>query len=345
MMRAVVMRNNALVVDNIPVPTPGPGEVLVKTLACGICGTDLHALQHAQTLVSGSRSSGGIFSIDPNRDIVMGHEFCAEVVDYGPSTRKRFKPGTRVCSIPVLTRSSGDESIGYSTEHPGGFGEMMRLSEANLLEVPDNLSPEVAALTEPLAVGHHAVAMARLERRDISLVMGCGPVGLSIIAALKMNGAAPIVAADLSPARRELAAAMGADIVIDPREKSAYAAVVNRGAARHPNVVFECVGIPRIVDEIMVNAQWHTRIIVAGLCMERDDFYPLFGIRNELNIQFVYGYNGDQFAQALRYLRKGKLPVQSLITGKVGIEGVDKAFTELRSPGRHAKIIVQPWRS
>src|SRR5215472_474064 len=156
LMRAVVMRNSRLVVDDVPAPTPGRGEVLVKTLACGICGTDLHALKFAKTLVAGSRCSGGIFAIDPNRDIVMGHEFCAEVLDYGPGTRRRFKVGTRVCSVPSLSRGADDEGIGYSSEHPGGFGEIMRLSEINLHEVPDELSSEVAALTEPMTVGYHA---------------------------------------------------------------------------------------------------------------------------------------------------------------------------------------------
>src|SRR6266702_6888161 len=219
-MRAVVMRKNKLVVDTIPVPKPGPGEVLVKTIACGICGTDLHALRFAESLAGGSRSAGGIFAIDPNREIVMGHEFCAEVVDYGPGTRKRLKVGTRVCSTPSLSRASGDEGIGYSAENPGGFGEYMRLTESNLLEVPEELSSEVAALTEPMAVGYHAVSKARLEKRDLPLVIGCGPVGLSIIATLKLKGIGPIVAADLSPRRRDLALQMGADVVIDPREKS-----------------------------------------------------------------------------------------------------------------------------
>jgi threonine dehydrogenase-like Zn-dependent dehydrogenase len=366
-MRAVVMRNNKLVVDNVPVPIPGPGEVLVKTLACGICGTDLHALRFAETLVGGARCSGGLFAIDPNRGIVMGHEFCAEVVDYGPDTRKRFKAGTRVCSIPVLTRSAGDESIGYSSENPGGFGEMMRLTESNLLEVPNELSPEVAALTEPMAVGYHAVAKARLERRDVSLVIGCGPVGLSIIAALKLKGAAPIVAADLSPRRRELAVEMGADIAIDPKEKSPYEtfrtggsarrgvpgmidkimfhAFRTGGYARRSAVIFECVGVPGMIDEIMFHAPRHTKIVVAGLCMERDNLYPLSGIHKELNLHFVLGYTRDEFAETLRNIRKGKLRVPPLITGKVGVEGVAKAFEELGSPGHHAKILVEPWRN
>jgi threonine dehydrogenase-like Zn-dependent dehydrogenase len=338
------MRNNQLVVDTVPVPTPGRGEVLVKTLACGICGTDLHALRFAETLVGGSRCSGGIFAIDPNRDIVMGHEFCAEVVDYGPGSRKRFKVGTKVCSTPSLASSVGDQGIGYSSENPGGFGEMMRLTEDNLLEVPKELSPEVAALTEPMAVGHHAVTKARLEKRDVSLVIGCGPVGLSVIAALKLKGTTPIVAADLSPRRRELAVEMGADIVIDPREKSPYEAFRVGGSTRQPAVIFECVGVPGMIDEIMFNAPREARIIVTGLCMERDNMYPLSGLHKELNIQFALGYTGYEFADTFRNIRKGKLRVQPLITGKVGIDGVAQAFVELGSPGHHAKILVEPWR-
>jgi threonine dehydrogenase-like Zn-dependent dehydrogenase len=354
-MRAVVMRNNTLVVESIPDPIPGPGEVLVKTLACGICGTDLHALQFAGILGAGSRSSGGVFAIDPNRDIVMGHEFCAEILDYGPGTRKRFKPGTRVCSMPKLKRATGDEAIGYSSENPGGFGEMMRLSESLLLEVPNGLSPEMAALTEPMAVGYHAVAKARLGWRDVPLVIGCGPVGLSVIAALKIKGAGPIVAVDLSVRRRELAIKMGADMVIDPTDKSPYEAFGPGGPARRflarilnparHAVIFECVGRPGLIDDIMSNAPRHARIIVLGLCMERDNIYPVSAIYKELDLHFVLGYTGDEFASTLRNISRGKLPVQPLITGKVGVGGVAEAFVELRSPQHHAKILVEPWRS
>ena len=135
-MRAAIMRNKKLVVDEIPIPTPGPGEVLVKTLECGICGSDLHTLKFGEKLVEGARRSGGPFVMDLARDIVMGHEFCAEVVDYGPGSQKRFKPATRVCSMPVLIRSTGVETVGYSNENPGGYGEYMRLTEGLLLEVP-----------------------------------------------------------------------------------------------------------------------------------------------------------------------------------------------------------------
>jgi threonine dehydrogenase-like Zn-dependent dehydrogenase len=300
--------------------------------------------------------------MDLKRDIVMGHEFCAEVVDFGPQTRRHFKPGARVCAMPVLIRPTGVETVGYSNDHPGGYGEYMRLTEKLLLEVPNGLATERAALTEPLAVGYHAVAKARLEKDDAPLVIGCGPVGLAVIAALKLKGAHPIVAADFSPRRRQLAQEMGADVVIDPKEKSPYDswrelavyADPSRapqlppwmpGPARRPAVIFECVGVPGVIESIMAAAPAHARMVVVGVCMERDHIEPLFGINKELNLQFVLGYTGEEFAATLRNLAEGRVNGDPLVTGKVGVEGVAQAFEDLASPERHAKILVEPWRS
>ena len=361
-MRATVMRNKKLVVADIASPEPGPGEALVKTLACGICGSDLHALKHAEKLVEGARRSGGPFIMDLARDIVMGHEFCAEVVDYGPNTQRRFSSGARICAMPVLIRPTGVETVGYSNDHPGGYGEYMRLTEKLLLEVPNGLSTERAALTEPLAVGYHAVAKARMEKDDAPLVIGCGPVGLAVIAALKLKGVHPIVAADFSPRRRELAQQMGADVVVDPKEMSPYeswrklAAYSDPtkapqvppwmlGPALRPAVIFECVGVPGVIESIMAAAPHDARMVVVGVCMERDQIEPLFGINKELNIQFVLGYTGEEFATTLRNLAEGTVNGDPLITGKVGVEGVAQAFDDLASPERHAKILVEPWRS
>lgn len=361
-MRATVMRQKKLVVDEMPIPKPGPGEVLVKTLACGICGSDLHALKHAERLVESARRSGGPFVMDLARDIVMGHEFCAEIVDHGPRTTKGLKVGARVCSLPVLIRPSGVETVGYSNDNPGGYGEYMRLTEALLLEVPNGLSSEHAALTEPMAVGMHAVEKARLDKNDAPLVIGCGPVGLAVIAALRVKNARPIVAADFSNLRRDLAVAVGADVVIDPAEKSPYegwkelaawsdpsqAPVLPPwlpGPPLRPAVIFECVGVPGVIDKIMASAPAGARVIVVGLCMERDSIEPMFGINKELSIQFALAYTPEEFASTLYHIADGTIPVEPLVTGKVGVTGVAGAFEELASPERHAKILVEPWRS
>jgi len=356
------MRGKKLVVDDIPAPVPGPGEVLVKTLACGICGSDLHTLKHAEKLVEGSRKAGAPFVMDLARDVVMGHEFCAEVADYGPQTQKRLKAGTRVCSMPVVIKAGGVEAIGYSNESPGGYGELMRLTELLLLEVPNGLSTERAALTEPMAVGYHAVQKARLSKDDAPLVIGCGPVGLAVIAALKLGGVHPIVAADFSPRRRQLAQQMGADLVVDPKEKSpyeswrqmaAYSDAANapmippwmRGPALRPAVIFECVGVPGVIESIMSAAPGNARIVVVGVCMEHDQIEPLTGISKELNIQFVLGYSPEEFAATLSHLAEGRVNGDPMITGKVGVQGVAQAFADLASPETHAKILVEPWHS
>jgi threonine dehydrogenase-like Zn-dependent dehydrogenase len=356
------MRDHKLVVDEIAAPEPREGEVLVRTLACGICGSDLHALKHTELLVEGARRSGGPFVMDPSRDIVMGHEFCAEIVDFGPRTARTLKPGSRVCSIPIIANAQGIESVGYSNDNPGGYGELMRLSEDLLLPVPDAVSTAHAACVEPMAVGVHAVAKARLENNDVPLVIGCGPVGLAVIAALRLADARPIVAADFSGRRRELALAMGADIVVDPAVDSPYTrwaevapypdpasapprALWLSGPALRPAVIFECVGVPGVIEAIMTGAPANARVVVVGVCMERDCIEPMFGINKELNLQFVLGYSSEEFTDTLRWVGDGKIPVEPLLTGTVGIEGVAGAFAELASPEHHAKILVEPWHS
>jgi threonine dehydrogenase-like Zn-dependent dehydrogenase len=361
-MRAAVMRNKALVVADIAVPEPGPGEVLVKTLACGICGSDLHALKHAEAFVDNARRVGARFAMDLTRDVVMGHEFCAEIADHGPDTKRTLPVGTRVCSRPVLMRADGPRTVGYSNDHPGGYAEYMRLTEALLLEVPRGLETERAALTEPMAVGLHAVNKGRVEPDEVPLVIGCGPVGLAVIAALRLCESRPIVAADFSPRRRALAVAVGADVVVDPAEMTPWQSWREVAAWRDPSrapelpawvpgpplrpaVVFECVGVPGVIDQIMAAAPRGARIVVVGVCMEADTIHPMLGISKELNIQFVLGYTPDEFAATLHHIADGAIPAEPLITGKVGVDQVPQAFADLASPERHAKILVEPWRS
>lgn len=359
-MRAAVMRGGAIVEDDVPEPVPGNGEVLVATLACGICGSDLHVLEHPNAFAAAAEDGLGS-SIEPGRDLVMGHEFCAEILDHGPGMARSLTAGTRVCSMPTLLRNGALVGIGFSHDVPGGYAERMVLSEGLLLPVPNGLATERAAMTEPMAVGWHAVEMARLRDDDVPLVIGCGPVGLAVIAALKHRGVGPVLAADYSPARRKLAEALGADQVIDPAEQSPYQSWEEAASASAqgqraevnpltgerllpPGVFFECVGVPGVIDQMMVGAQRGCRFVVVGVCMEQDHFRPLLGVTKELALQFVFGYTPDEFARTLHLIAEGHLPVDPLITGRVGVAGVAQAFADLKNPERHAKILVEPWR-
>jgi len=342
-MRAAVMRAKQIVVDELPDPTPGAGQVLVKTLACGICGSDLHALRHADRMAQVAAEMGAPPLLDPDGDVVMGHEFCAEILEFGPGTLQNLRVGDRVCSMPMLFHAGGVAGLGYSNRFPGGYGERMLLSEPMLLRVSDDLPTAAAALTEPMAVGIHAVARSQLQKTDVPLVVGCGPVGLAVIAGLALQGVEPIVAADYSPKRRELARHMGAHVTVDPAEESGFERL-SREAAGRPALVFECVGVPGLLHQILRDAPRAARVVVAGVCMEDDRIQPLMGIMKEISLQFVFGYTPEEFADTLRALAEGRLGVAPLVTGCVGVDGVAEAFEALGEPDTHAKILVEPWR-
>ena len=340
-MKAAVMRGRSLVVEEIDDPEAKPGEVLVKTLACGICGSDLHTLQHAEQMVQLSVESGAPFVMDLERAVVMGHEFCAEVLELGPDVGTGVAVGDRIVSIPMVIGKGGVQSVGYSNDYPGGYGELMALSSMLAIKVPNGLSTEWAALTEPMAVGRHAVSRSGIAPGKAAVVIGCGPVGLAVIADLRLRGIEPIVAADFSPARRALATAMGATEVVDP----AVEAVVDawrRVDGSKSLVLFEAVGVPGLLDSAMTAAPRGARVVVVGVCMEPDSIRPMVGIAKELDVSFALGYSYEEFAGTLRSIAEGELDVAPLITGRVGVGGVPQAFADLANPEAHCKILVIP---
>ena len=335
-MRAALMERGAFRVENVPDPTPADGEVVVKSVACGICGSDLHAALHTEEFVATSREAGGAFKLTTFDPVVLGHEFCAEVME----TRGEIQAGSLVCSVPVLARSTS-VPVGYSPEAPGGFAEYMLLSERLLMPVPAGTPAERAALTEPMAVGHHAVNMARLEGDEGIVVIGAGPVGLAVTANLKARGAGPVAVSEFSAKRRELALALGADIVVDPREESPYR--LSEITAREQNVIFECVGVPGMIDDIFLHAPRRARIVVVGVCLQTDHARPLIAVNKELNVQYVLGYTVREFHETLHRIADGMLEVGPIVTHAVGLEGVAGAFEDLARPDAHGKVMVRAW--
>jgi threonine dehydrogenase-like Zn-dependent dehydrogenase len=352
-MRAAVMRKHTLVVDDVADPVPGEGQVLARVLACGICGSDLHFLKYGREMVALQQElapgGAGMSGLDLDRDdVIMGHEFCCEVVALGPGATG-VQEGDRVVSMPVIVESGSftdpanivARAIGYSKTYPGAYSEFVILMSMLALKVPNGLDHRLAALTEPMAVGWHAVEKSGIKPGDAALVLGAGPVGLAVIAGLKLKGIEPIVAADFSPKRRALATTMGAHEVTDPRDDPAVD-VWQRVDGKRPLVVFEAVGTRGMIDRAMRDAPRGSRILVVGVCMEEDAMRPMIGIGKELNIQFALGYDPFEFASTLRNIAEGRLDVAPLITGSVTIDGVPQAFADLANPDAHAKILVEP---
>ena len=337
-MRAAVLRDGRMVLrDDVPEPVPGPGQVLVAVRACGICGSDLHFAEHGREMLELAEQVRDVpmaRDIDLGADVFMGHEFSAEILDVGPDTTAP-PTGTLVTSQPILLSQNRIDGIVYSNTVVGGYAERMLLSAPLLLTVPDGLDAHRAALTEPLAVGLHAVNRSGIRRGETALVIGCGPVGISIIAALHTNGVGHIVAADFSPKRRALAEAMGAHQTVDPAQASPFDVV-------RPAVIFEAVGVPGIIDEALRMAPVGSRLVSVGMSMQPDTVRPAFAAMKDISVQFVFGHTPQEFASALTAIADGADDVAPMITGTVGLDQVGEAFDGLSDPERHCKILVTP---
>lgn len=378
-MKAVSCANGVLSVIEMPAPRPDAGQLVLDVHSCGICGSDLHAKDHGDELADVLDEVGYHDCIRPSTPTVMGHEFSGVVAGRGAKTPKSLKEGTRVVSFPMVRGSRGVQMTGLSPLAPGGYAEQVLVEASMTFAVPNGLALDVAALTEPMAVALHAVRRSEISKRDTAVVVGCGPVGLAVICQLKAMGVEKIVASDFSPGRRALAQRCGASIVVDPRVDSPYEKAVGKGmvtdfsglaelgigsmeklrklpgweyvyraaeavGAAGPKrpVIFECVGVPGMIDAIIGAAPLQSRVIVAGVCMNPDQFRPAMAIGKEIDIRFVFGYTPMEFRDSLHMLADGKLDASPLITGKVGLEGVAGAFEALGDPEKHAKILIDP---
>ncbi len=379
-MKALVCQREALKVEDIPEPIPGKGQAILEVLRCGICGSDLHSRHHCDHWSKLMLDAGFTGFMKQEEAVVMGHEFCGEVLDYGPGSRKIFKPGTRVCAMPLLRHGNSVDMIGFSQRFNGAYAERMLVDELLMVEIPNGLGNDEAALTEPMAVALHAVNRSEIKKKDVAIVIGCGPVGLAVIANLKAKGVKTVVASDFSASRRELAEQCGADVIINPAERSPYikweqfgfvqgleqamnmgldartkmeslpvpwwhlwrlAEKLGAAAPKRP-VIFECVGIPGLIGQVIADAPLYSRVVVVGVCMEEDKFEPTLAIHKEIDLRFIFGYTPLEYRETLRNLAQGRLNARSLITGTVGLPGVENAFDALGNPEVHAKILVDP---
>ena len=163
-MRAVSCKHAELEVIDLPSPQPGRGQLLIQVLRCGICGSDLHARHNCDELADITSEVGydGIFRSD--QSVVLGHEFCGEVLEHGPRSGTSLRVGTRVVAFPLLRKGKAIHTTGLSASAPGGYAEQTLVEESLTIPVPNGLSTELATLTEPMAVGLHAVRRSQIGK-------------------------------------------------------------------------------------------------------------------------------------------------------------------------------------
>jgi threonine dehydrogenase-like Zn-dependent dehydrogenase len=379
-MRAVSCQHGELSTVDLDEPRPGTGQVRIRTLRCGICGSDLHARTGIDEWAKLTDRLGYKRLGRSHESLIFGHEFCGEVLEYGPGCREYVPSGTPVVALPLIRAAAGIDTVGLSPHAPGAYAEQLLVQESLMLPVPNGLSPDIAALTEPMAVALHAVRRGELAKRDVAIVIGCGPVGLAVIMLLKAHGVRTVVASDFSPRRRELARTCGADIVCAPDGDGAYDASVpdklhrdlpatlelavgsverlqrlpggwwngwrlaDRLGLATPKrpVIFECVGVPGVLESVIQGAPLFSRVVVVGVCVGEDHITPAQAINKELELRFVIGYTPLEFREMLMLLAEGKVQPAAMLTGRVGLDGVAAAFAALGDPEVHAKILIDP---
>ena len=316
--------------------------LVVKVAYAGICGSDLHATEKS------------LVPLEPGT--VLGHEFAGVVAE---SASPDWQAGDRVIGVPLrecdACRPAGEcrdglgilcprgRIIGMSAAVPGAYAEYVRLGARHALRVPEGISLRVAALSEPLAVGAHAVRLAgSLYGRNV-LVVGAGPIGLAVIAFARFAGARSITASEIDPTRRDRAGRLGATLLVDPAGERLGQAV-GRARAATPDVIFECVGAPGLIQQCMELAPIHGRIVIVGVNRGEDAILPRVGIRKELSLSFVLGYQREDFTLVLDLLASGRIDAELLISRVISLDELPDAFERLRQPNPDAKVLIDPSR-
>ena len=342
-MKAAVFKEvgKPLEVENVADPTPGTESLVMKVGYCGVCGTDLHATREGLTTACCGQ--------------VLGHEYVGEIVEVGKQAEGDWQVGDKVCALPFIAcgkcracatghffECQNKKTSGVDA--PGGFAEYVETGCRETIRLPDELDMQSAALVEPLAVGIHAVRVADVKAGNRVMVIGAGPIGLTVALWARFFGARDVVVSELASSRASLARKMGATAVIQPDPAAGAEQLLEQfvdTAGGPPDVIFECVGAPGLLQQCIEMAPQRGKIIPVGVCEQPDAIMPFFGLVKELQIQFAIAYTRDDFETCLAMLAEGRIDVNPMITDVVSLDELPEAFEALRTPSDQCKVLTR----
>ena len=328
-------KGQPIVIETLPDPECGPGDILIKVNRCGICGTDL-------SFTSGS----GIWDYGAGQ---FGHEFAGEIVEIGREVegyRKGEKltllPSLSCGSCPVCDASRGNpvfcNNAGTASK---GFAEYARLPVRAAVKLPDTLSFADAALVEPMAISLYGVRHARIEPGDRVLVLGAGAIALYAIYWARRLGAGKIVCMSRSDRHRALALEMGADAFVPFGENEAAEAREMLGGPAE--VIFECIGVDGMVGKAVSHAQFFGRIVSLGFCTAPDTMMSSLAAYKSVNVQYLVGYTMKEFHYIADQIDKGHADPKAVISNDIALDDLPAMMNTLRGPHRETKVHVHPF--
>jgi 2-desacetyl-2-hydroxyethyl bacteriochlorophyllide A dehydrogenase len=339
MKAAVYKGNQRLEVEDVPTPSPAPGQVLIKVRYSAICGTDVHAF---------------LYDVAPP-GTVMGHEYCGNVVEVGKGVT-RWKEGDRVAGgggispAGILTGTRSHPRFNYRTMgfpqngRMRGYAEYVLLEEWEPTPVPDGVSDEEAALCEPCAVTVHAVRLSQLKLGDAVAVLGAGPIGMFCMQTARAAGATRVLVSEPVPARAEAARKLGADAVIDPLKEDVVARMELLTDGVGPRVVFECAAAPPTLDQALNIVARDGQVVLVAIAWEPTQVLPPDWMAREVKLQATFGTQPEDWRIAFDLIRQGKVSMKPMLaeTDFLPLDDIQQAFEELCKPTTQLQMVVKP---
>ena len=324
-------------------PVIGDDEVLISVKACGICGSDVHGF----TGKTGRR-------IPP---LIMGHEAAGTVEEAGDNV-KRFEKGDRVCFDSTVycnkcqpcrkglyNRCDKRQVLGVSTpefKRHGAFAEYVAVPWWIVSKIPDDMSFIQSALLEPASIGTHAANRAPISTDDTVVVIGAGTIGLFILQAARLRGAAKIIVADINEFRLEVAGKLGADMVINPLKSDLRETIFKETKNRGADVTFEAVGYAQTFRDGVSLTKTGGHLVAVGNLEKTAEFNLQELVARELTFTGSYASSGE-FRDCIELVASGKINVEPLISDVLPLKDGQGAFERLlKAEENLLKIVLEP---
>jgi (R,R)-butanediol dehydrogenase/meso-butanediol dehydrogenase/diacetyl reductase len=332
-MKAVTFQalHSPLAFETLPDPTPGEGQVVVKVGRCGICGSDLHMTEDA---AYGCRHGD-----------VLGHEFAGEVVGFGREV-EGFRTGDLVSVIPLKScgrcehcRKGEVQWCAQFGLQGGGYAEYAVTQPNQCIRLPGDLSLADGAIIEPLAVALHGVNLSSLKAGDKALVLGAGPIGLAVAFWAKRLGAS-VAVQDIADFQQQRALGMGADVfVVDPEDPVGSA---ERELGGKADVVFECVGIPGLIDQAVQQVRNRGTVLLLGLCTRPDPINSFAMLSKEVSLVTSAFFTVPEYRASLDALAAGAMEPRLLVTDTISLAETPEVFESLKRRTSQCKVMIAP---
>ncbi|MBR0687807.1 alcohol dehydrogenase catalytic domain-containing protein [Bradyrhizobium manausense] len=314
-------------------PRPKRDGVLLRVCRCGICGSDLHM------------TADPVFAVAT--DTILGHEYAGEVIEIGSEVAD-LKVGDKVSVAPLSgcgrcepCRRGEPAWCAEMTLIGGGYAQYAAVSGRQCRKLPWGISIADGALAEPLAVALHGVVRSGLKQGDRVAVVGAGAIGLAVAFWARRLGAGNIVVTDLHRHQDERALELGATAFLESGPELAQR--LNNACAGPPDIVFECVGKPGLIDHCIDLVRPRGTVLVLGLCTAPDHLNSFRAISKEVNVIMSVFFDMHEFASAVDVLDAGRYSPQRLISETVSLSDLPDTFEALRHRTTQCKILIAPF--